>query len=441
MQENKRENLKFYFLVWFSFFFFTLISGFLVQFLILPKLFPEIHWGEGLINYSDSPGFHREALLLEKKIQSEGWQVWLKSFQPNLRIISWIVAFFYSLFGIPKPWIILPFNAFLHASSGLIIIFLLLKFKIDKKIALISSLPFAIFPSSLTWTSQIHKDGLYIFGFYLFFLALFELCEDKIKNIFLSCLFFIFSFLTIYLARYYSLIVLKYLLYLISLIFSIRVIYFLLKKDLYKGKLETLKVAILIFLIFFSSFLTSQSEKSISQPQIKPSINWQKTSLVPSKYNNVLQRIVEYRHAFFIYYNDASTNIEKEVIFQKAPDFLFYLPRGLFLGLFSPFPDLWFKKGDNLASTFKRFIVPFEMSVVWFGLILLPFSIFKYRKDLKFYLVLAICNLFIYLHVILEPNIGTIYRKRYGFLLLLIAISLATFFENLKKKKLKNYLF
>ena len=161
---------KFYFLV-FGFFFISVLSvGFLVQFLFLPHFFPYFYCGDGLICGGDWIKFHREGKEIASQIEKEGLSKKIIEMRKEKKFdrLSLVVGFFYFLFGVHKPWILLPFNAFLHAFSGVLLIIILQKFGFSKKVSFLSSLFFVFFPSSFYWTSQIHNEGIYIFGFYLF---------------------------------------------------------------------------------------------------------------------------------------------------------------------------------------------------------------------------------------------------------------------------------
>ena len=162
---------------------------------------------------------------------------------------------------------------------------------------------------------------------------------------------------------------------------------------------------------------------------------WKKEKIIPQFLDEKLKIIAKYRFNFlYKWHKDANGNIDKNVIFRSGFDFLKYLPRGLIVGYFSPFPRDWFKKGDDLLSTFQRMVVPFEMIIVWFGLVFFIFSIPKYFKNNYFWFILLSSSILIYLHLIIEPNLGPLYRKRYGFLMLIVALGYANFFSFLKRK-------
>eukprot|EP00764_Aduncisulcus_paluster_P013837 gnl/Carplike_NY0171/7551_a10421_138.p1 GENE.gnl/Carplike_NY0171/7551_a10421_138~~gnl/Carplike_NY0171/7551_a10421_138.p1 ORF type:complete len:198 (+),score=-16.59 gnl/Carplike_NY0171/7551_a10421_138:369-962(+) len=82
-----------------------------------------------------------------------------------------ILALHYWVTGIYKPWVFLPFNAFLFSVSVAALCFVLSQV-VTKKMAVICIIPIAFLPSSIMIYGQIHKDVFSLAGlcliFYLF---------------------------------------------------------------------------------------------------------------------------------------------------------------------------------------------------------------------------------------------------------------------------------
>ncbi|QER41953.1 hypothetical protein F1847_04035 [Thermodesulfobacterium sp. TA1] len=81
--EGKLKSIDFL-ILWIVFYLYSIFVGFLVQFFVLPVLFPYAHWKDGLMVGGDWILFHSEAVELAKKIELEGWSVW--SLKPPLII-------------------------------------------------------------------------------------------------------------------------------------------------------------------------------------------------------------------------------------------------------------------------------------------------------------------------------------------------------------------
>lgn len=124
-----------------------------------------------------------------------------------------------------------------------------------------------------------------------------------------------------------------------------------------------------------------------------------------------------------VHFKDVKGNIEQDFMPQKASDFVFYFPRGLYVGLFYPTPNFWFKEGGTTGGTIARNIIPFETVIIWIGIIGFIFALPNLPNRFSVFIILMLCTIFIYLHVITEPNLGPIVRKRYVFISTLIAFS------------------
>ena len=108
--------------LWVTLFCFTVIVGLLFQKVILPNM-PSMHGGHGLMNL-DAIYFHQVAIRIAENIQANGW-TWDTIRIPDYAQSSAggqviILGGLYAAFGV-DPTLILPINALLHASSGILI--------------------------------------------------------------------------------------------------------------------------------------------------------------------------------------------------------------------------------------------------------------------------------------------------------------------------------
>jgi hypothetical protein len=151
---------------------------------------------------------------------------------------------------------------------------------------------------------------------------------------------------------------------------------------------------------------------------------------VPEKIDNMLYSLSEWRYKFIHeYFKGAVGNIDTDFVPNKASDYILYLPRALLIGLFSPFPDVWFSKGGTAGGTLAKYITPFETIIIWIGVFSFIFAFVRFYNSPSFWIIFILSLIFIYLYVISEPNLGPIYRKRYVFLLLLLSINFASVYE------------
>jgi hypothetical protein len=422
---------KLHITLWLAFYLYSLTVGLLVQFVILPIIFPSAHWKDGLMVGGDWVQFHTEGVEIAKRVEQEGWSVWTLRHPISGQAMSGIAGLFYALTGIHKPWVLLPFNAFLHASAGLILYILLRLLDISKKTALIFTIPFVVFPTSLTWVSQIHKDGLYILGMYLTFLSLALAFSNEIKKNVISILSGVlgaFVFFTV--GREYALKIVYYF-YALFLLISLLTATISL---VWKGKelfLRYGKTALVFFVIFTTyGLLQPQTQTQPQQTQ------WYWNPYIPDKIENLFYTLAVWRNEIWAQYLSGRPGaIDEDIKFRSVGDFIEYTPRALTVGFFSPFPRFWFCQGSTTGGTIARYITPFEAIYLWFAWLLLPIALWFHRKTLWFWLVFLMCLGFIWLHVIAEPNVGPIVRKRYGYVMLLSAVSYSTAVELWRKRK------
>jgi len=429
-------DYKFYITLWLAFYLYSLTVGLLVQFVILPMIFPSAHWKDGLMVGGDWVLFHTEGVEIAKRVQQEGWSVWTLRHPISGQAMSGIAGLFYALTGIHKPWVLLPFNAFLHASAGLILYILLRLLEISKKTALIFTIPFIIFPTSLTWVSQIHKDGLYILGMYLTFLSLALAFSNEIKKNVISILAGVLGALIFFtVGREYALKIVYYFYALFLLISLLTATVSL----VWKGKESFLrygKTALVFFVIFVTYGLLQPQTRTQTQIQIQIQTQWYWNPYIPNKIENLFYTLAVWRNEIWAQYLSGRPGaIDEDIKFRSVGDFIEYTPRALTVGFFSPFPRFWFRQGSTTGGTIARYITPFEAIYLWFAWLLLPIALWFHRKKLWFWLVFLMCLGFVWFHVVAEPNVGPIVRKRYGYVMLLSAVSYSTAVELWRRRK------
>jgi hypothetical protein len=431
-------DYKFHIKLWLAFYLYSLTVGLLVQFVILPIIFPSAHWKDGLMVGGDWVQFHTEGVEIAKRVEQEGWSVWTLRHPISGQAMSGVAGLFYALTGIHKPQVLLPFNAFLHASAGLILYILLRLLDISKKTALIFTIPFIIFPTSLTWVSQIHKDGLYILGIYLTFLSLALAFSNEIKKNAISILSGVlgaFVFFTV--GREYALKIVYYF-YALFLLVSLLIATISLA---WKGKESFLrygKTAFVFFVIFVTyGLLQPQTqEQTQTQTQTTAQARWYWNPYIPDKIENLFYTLAVWRNEIWAQYLSGRPGaIDEDIKFRSVGDFIEYTPRALTVGFFSPFPSFWFSQGSTTGGTIARYITPFEAIYLWLAWLLLPIALWLHRKKLWFWLVFLMCLGFVWFHVVAEPNVGPIVRKRYGYVMLLSAVSYSTAVELWRRRK------
>ena len=135
------------------------------QLILLPYIFTSWHAGDGLLVGGDWLGYHRMAVELAHDLRERGWDAW--QLRPHGHAVVGIAAVVYAL-TVPEPWTLIPLNAALHASAALVVFRLLGIFVTDRRAAVAGVVPFALYPSAMTWYAQILKDGYAVLGYVLF---------------------------------------------------------------------------------------------------------------------------------------------------------------------------------------------------------------------------------------------------------------------------------
>ncbi len=490
------NHKKVLFVCWWICFFYTAFVAVFVQFIFLPHIAPSLHIGGGFMAELDCSTFHRFAVELAEKIRENGWHEW--KLDPGVGTgLSGIAAIFYTLF-VPELWVMIPFNAFVHATSGLLIILIGYEFFERLDIAVVSAVPFIVLPSAALWYTQLHKDGLIFLGWFMVFYAVvlvfsfsnhISLKSRLLQIILLLCLGY-FSFITakpyhaqVFIGFSVAVTTLMTLLLLMELVKHGRI-----GKRQFLSYFVYIVISVVLVISQKSSFNfpdymnssssganenISLSKKIIPAPErSSPSLSndaldansmsikndaldtnsmkkendnnffeffKRKQVLVLNKGKNIILNIHNYRNAYInnAAHTDAKSNIDLNVNFHSFSDLVMYFPRALQIGLFAPFPNKWFEKGRVPANTLMKRIAVFEMMIVYTGLIGIPllFLLNKFTRKKELMILLSSCLFVMIPLIFIMTNVGIIYRVRYGFLMLLVGIGFAGFMKFVFERK------
>lgn len=491
------------------YFTYTAIVAGLIQLVILPYLLPHLHAGNGFLLQLDCSTFHDAAVKTATAIKTHGWSAW--QIRPEDFGSSGIAAVLYALF-VPKLWVLIPLNAFVHALSGVIIIAITNRIVNNFGMAVLCSLPFILFPSSATWYAQIHQDGFSILGWLMLFYAWVLVFDQRPDGKQISCIRLVKIFVCVsvgyylmwamrpYHTRFYSI---------LSILFFISGSAYFISRSILARRILWRNVTVFIFILsislgmkfIFSGYrvwwevLPSQeTENSLSTQEISPQEGiMNSTGKSPEKitakdkiqgvesprgkaldeflmtaaglksipqvmYTNLPEKIQgsgknkyslvprlvgelnDNRQAYASHamYSGAASNIDLEISVDSFGKLVAYIPRAYQIAFLAPFPTTWLQSGSSESNTMMRRISIVEMILVYIGLLGLPFLVyFYYRKIIVWILILS--NMIILLPIVIGiPNVGTIYRMRYGFLMVIVALGYAglfSFYESRFNKK------
>jgi len=109
----------------------------------------------------------------------------------------------------------------------------------------------------------------------------------------------------------------------------------------------------------------------------------------------------------------------------RVKDFITYLPRALQLGLFAPFQADWLAPAQSSGGGIMQRVVGVDMLGVYFALVFLPYALWRWLSRVEMWLAAAFGSILLLLYSYTTPNMGSLYRLRYGFLMLLVALGVA----------------
>jgi len=446
-------NNKYY--LFFILLFYTIVVSFFIQDILLPNFFPEAVSNQGLLINSDSFRYHELAVSLSNKINSLGWQKWELLAYGERHFIVGLTSLFYALI-VPEAWVMIPINAFVHILTVFILIKIALFFTDKYHLALLSVTPYMFFPTASFWYSQLLKDGYYNLGVIMFcygwmYIAHTKGPSSKSLSILVGPFCILLGYLLMGLIRSFSLSVMLLESLLIFVVLVIMLFILINEK-----KLNWHQYFKKIFLSLFCILMMGQIQDFLIKNDYTDQYNSDGALISQTDYVNIqsidktfgdpdwLSAIIDKKMLMladirrgYISANkskNSSSAIDLDVTFKNATETFLYIPRALQISFFSPFPNEWFEKGSNKSRTVMRKVSMFEMSLVYISFLFFPL-IFKYwAKRPELWIALFYCSSMMTLYALVVPNIGTIYRFRYSYLMILISILIISGYKYIYKK-------
>ena len=402
-------------LLWVIYFCYATMAALLLQKLVLP-LMPLLHAGYGLLQ-NDAILFHKEALALAGRIQQEGWGVW--SLWPdiggglgNVGILSAL----YALFG-PDPALLIPLNAALHALGALLIFLIgqrLWPGTVGTRGGLVASVLFLVFPSSLVWYGQIHKDGFSIAGTLLIvyaFIRAVSMDKDDLKVIVFYALTGI-GLISVMRPYYFKLLVVPAI-----AVWSLLVVLAWFSRVDKRAVLNSTALVAMLLVSAISIKSDNTGLDGMAYAKLA-SFHWTDSAWLPDAIEKYIEVAAKTRYGL-IQYNlsvNARTLIDSNIVLTSVGDMLRYAPRALQIALFAPFPVSWFDKPS------LPILLGVAETAIWYIFVPGIFIMFVRRRSLELTVILVFSLSLLTMIGIIEPNIGTLFRMRYAYLLLLLLV-------------------
>jgi hypothetical protein len=464
--------------LWFAFFLYTALVALIIQLVVLPYILTSWHGGNGLLAGGDWLAFHRDAVILAQKIQANGWSVW--ELRPNGQGPVGLASAIYTL-SLPKPFTLIPINAAIHATSTIILMWIIQVFIENRRKAMWAVFPFFFYPSAALWYSQIHKDGVFIFGSLLYLYGWIVISAVKKWNynwwhLFSGLLSIVLGALLVWTVRPYGVQMMQGIGAIMGLILTLVILREGLRSQLHIKKVIGGVLVIWVIILLLTPLTragiwrdTPTNIASSESPQVTFEVKQSKNQIVFSSspwtpivkppdestvtqtffkkiigfVDNKVYALAAVRNGYRLSYPEAKSSIDLDVGFSNAKDMLLYFPRALQIALFAPFPNQWFSEGSQAANTTMRRVSMIEMLGIYASLVFLPFAIWSWRRRIELWLLIlfTVCMMSVFAMVV--PNIGSLYRVRYGFIMTLVALAIAgglnsypAFVTRFKKEKI-----
>lgn len=459
-----RENVS----VFITVFVFTLLLGIFVRQLLLPYLLPGLHAGLGFMT-GDSIGYHEFAAEIAKRIRSEGWGVWRLRPGSDIFVLaapSGIASAIYATFG-TNPLLLLPFNAAVHAASAVLLLGMLQALFQNKKNSFIATLPFILFPTAISWHSQLLKDGIFILGIYAYlasWIMAAKLNLPSARRLPVAFLLASMGLVVIWAVRPYMLAILAS----TTIVLGVFLIFWTIaqRRNTENYMLRIVEIALLAGCLLAVGYGINKSDTRPGMSQwtgqeLKNSVyvgrplgnsvavggstideagarrckGWTDSPAIPAALSRLTSKIVIVRGGYYDeVYAGAGSTIDREVCITSFYDLVAYLPRAVQVGLLAPFPDQWVKS-DSHGGGASRMIVGLEMMLSYLALFALICYGRRFFNRPEFWMLLGFGVSMVVLYALVTPNLGALHRMRYGFLMLLVGMGVGAVLQRYRALK------
>jgi len=117
----------------------------------------------------------------------------------------------------------------------------------------------------------------------------------------------------------------------------------------------------------------------------------------------------------------AGSDVDSDVRFHSKGELIRHLPRATAIGLFAPFPNIWFAQGLLVGRT-GRLISGAETLLTYLLEALAVIGVWQKRRDLFVWLVVSSVILGVTALGLIVINMGSLYRLRYSYWILLVVL-------------------
>jgi hypothetical protein len=145
----------------------------------------------------------------------------------------------------------------------------------------------------------------------------------------------------------------------------------------------------------------------------------------PAPWTRKAQQIGLIRQRFVAAYTSAGSNLDTDVQINGVGDAVHYLPRALAIGLFAPFPQMWFVRGVKVGLT-GRVVTGVEMLGLYFMFALACLAVVRERRNLLVWFLFGGSVFASLALAYVVVNVGALYRMRYPYYIPIILLAVAS---------------
>jgi hypothetical protein len=366
---------------------------------------------------SDGLFYQEDIVTLTDKLKKQGPVVWLQSVAAlHVKFYS-LSHFLFSHWMGPSVLTIEPLNLAYYLAI-LWLAYKLAETVFDRRAGILTMAVIALWPSFLMHTTQLGRDPLLIVAILTFVLIITKWLTKSPSFLWslIAVVPAVLAVLTIWIVRLAMWDAVQAIMFMGFVLLIIR--HFRERRLFGSALLNAVILSIAIAIIPQSQTIKSQQrrEADVGRPLVAERV----------AQLTVWQRISKRREGFANLQKNgsssAASNVDNEVQFNSMADLIRYLPRAAALGFFAPFPNMWFAKGAQVGRT-GRLLSGFE-TLITYGLeILALVGLWRVRKNLAAWLLaITVVSGLIALGLIVL-NIGSLYRFRYPFLMLIVVLA------------------
>ena len=434
------------------FFCFSIAAALLFQKLILPNMTSMLVPGTGLT--TDSASYDLIAMNMAEQVRFYGWSSWALFPEGSTSGHTSILAALYVVFG-HDPSLAIPMNALFHALGGILIFMIAVELSASYFVGIcsgvVASFLFILFPSALNWYGQLLKDGYSIVAVLAILFAWIKGMKTPVNSV---NTFYLVLVSTLGLGL---LVVMRPYFFKLTLVLTIIVFFaMVLWRALGNRKAPWVFFMLIIFTFapiqaFLNSvggFAVERSGEGYASWQAHQSYadsiekqrtfkmvgawRWEASTLLPNILNQQLETVATTRVGLIEsgLHKGAGSMIDINELPSNVVEIIYYLPRAFQIALLAPFPTTWL---DDISAI--KILSAAEMTVIYLCLLgLIPLIMFS--KNPQVILALFFPSFFLLVYGFITANIGSLYRVRYAFELIMVMLGVIGWMSFLDKKNI-----